>query len=245
VPVLPDFSVADVEQSSMSEPDVTLTDYGLALECAVCAAFLGLTPTVCKGLRSAGMFFFIFLGLSAVTGGTVHGFFPEKQSPEGQFLWQLTLQAIGLAAFSTWILGAGLFATGRAGRWLALAAVPQIALYSTMVLLITQEFWIAFTIYLPAALLLLAGFCRGAWRDGHRFLLVGASGSVLSFVSSFIQFMKIGIDPVYFNHNALAHVVQGVALALICVGIRHAVGSAFLESRGARATDFSARSGVP
>src|SRR5437016_2062948 len=123
----------------MSEPDVTLTDYGLALECAVCAAFLGLTPTVSKSLRSAGMFFFIFMGLSAATGGTIHGFFPEKQSPECRFLWQLTLQSVGLAAFSTWILGAGLFASGRTGRWLALAAIPQIALYSMLVLLMTQE----------------------------------------------------------------------------------------------------------
>jgi len=45
----------------MSELDVTLTDYGLAVECSVCAAFLGLTPTVRKGLRNAGMCFFIFL----------------------------------------------------------------------------------------------------------------------------------------------------------------------------------------
>jgi hypothetical protein len=227
----------------MIEPDVTLTDYGLAVECAACAAFLGLTPTGRKGLRTAGMCFFIFLGLSAATGGTVHGFCTQKQSPECQVLWQLTLQSIGLAAFSTWILGAGILATGRAGRWLALAAFPQIVVYGTMVLLITQEFWIAFTIYLPAAFLLLVGFCRGVWRDGHRFLLVGASGSVLSFVSSFFQFMRIGIDPVYFNHNALAHVVQAVALALIFLGIRYVIGLAFLKSRVARATTLTPLSG--
>jgi hypothetical protein len=223
----------------MSEPDVTLTDYGLAVECAVFAVLLRLTPTGRNGLRSAGICFFIFLGLSAATGGTVHGFCPEKRSPECQLLWQFTLQSIGLAAFSTWILGAGVLVTGRAGRWLALAAVPQIALYGTVILLFTQEFWIVFVIYLPAALLLLAGFCRGVWCDGHRFLLVGASGSLLSFVSSFIQFMKVGIDPVYFNHNALAHVVQAVALALIFLGIRSVLGSAFAESRVVRITAVS------
>jgi Family of unknown function (DUF6962) len=223
----------------MSEPDVTLTDYGLALECAVCAALLGLALGAQKGRRFAGMFFFTFLGLSAATGGTVHGFCPTMQSQECQFLWSLTLQLIGLAAFSTWTLGAGLVATGRAGRWLALAAIPQFALYSTLVFLMTQEFWIAFTIYLPAALLLLAGFCRAAWHDGHRFLLVGASGSVLSFVSSFLQFMKIGIDPVYFNHNALAHVVQAVALALLFLGIRFAIGLDAVEKRVARPADLS------
>jgi hypothetical protein len=223
----------------MSEPDVTLTDYALALECAVCAALLGLTPTSRKWLRNAGMFFFVFLGCSAATGGTVHGFCPDRNSPACQILWQLTLQAVGWASFSTWVLGAGIFATGRTARWLALAGIPQIALFSALALFFTQEFWIVFTIYLPASLLLLAGFCRAGWYGGHRFLLVGASGSVLAFVSSFLQFMGIGIDPIYFNHNALAHVVQAVALALIFLGARYAVSSALLESRVAPAADFS------
>ena len=223
----------------MREPDVTLTDYGLALECVVCAVTLGFAPTSRKGLRSAGVCFFVFLGLSAATGGTVHGFCPDEQSPECRLLWQLTLQSIGVAAFSTWVLAAGLLAAGRAGRWLALAAAPQIALYSVMVLVVTQKFWMAFTIYLPAALLLLAGFCRGVWRDGHRFLLVGALGSVTSFTSSFVQFMRIDIDPVYFNHNALAHVVQAVAVVLLLLGIRYAVGPVFQESRVARAAIVS------
>jgi len=223
----------------MSEPDVTLTDYGLALECAFLATFLALKSTRQKMLRDAGMFFFVFLGLSAITGGTVHGFFPDQNSPGHRHLWQATLQLIGLAAFSTWILASGILAKGRPGRWLAVAAFPQIALYSTLAFLVTQEFWIAFTIYLPAALLLLAGFCCGAWRDGHRFLLVGASGSVLSLLSSFLQFMRIGIDPVYFNHNALAHVVQCVALVLIFLGIRYVSGPEYLELRVARSTELS------
>ncbi len=48
------------------------------------------------------------------------------------------------------------------------------------------------------------------------------SGSVLSFASSLIQFMRISINKGYFNHNALAHVVQAAALVLLFVGIRHA-----------------------
>jgi hypothetical protein len=209
----------------MSEPDVTLTDYALAVECAVLAVFLGLTPTGRRGLRSAGISFFVFLGVAAATGGTVHGFCTDKQSPACQVLWQLTLQFTGLAASSTWILGACVIASGRTARWLALLAIPQIAFYSTAVFLITQQFWIAFTIYLPAALLLLTGFCRAVWRDGRRFLLVGASGSVLSLLSCLLQYMRIGIDPVYFNHNALAHAVQAVALAFLFLGIRYVIGS--------------------
>jgi hypothetical protein len=223
----------------MSEPDVTLTDYGLAVECAFCAVLLGLTPTGSKVLRSAGLCFFLFHGLAAASGGTVHGFCPDTQSPGHRFLWQLTLQSLGLAAFSSWILGAGVLAAARPGRWLALAGVPQVAVYSTLALVFTREFWIVFSIYLPAALLLLAGFCRAGWH-GHRFLLVGATGSVLSLVASFIQHMKIGVDPVYFNHNALAHVVEAVALALIFLGVRCVVASGYPAWRDRRATALSA-----
>ncbi len=114
----------------MREPDVMLTDYGLALECVFLAMFLGRLPTGRNGLGRAGIWFFVFLGLSAATGGTVHGFCPDQNSPVCRFLWQVTLQAIGLSAFSTWILGAGVLATGRTRRWLTIAAFPQIAFYT-------------------------------------------------------------------------------------------------------------------
>lgn len=222
----------------MSEPDVTLTDYGLAIECAICAVLLGLTASNRKGLRTAGMCFFVSLGLGAVIGGTVHGFCPDRESPACALLWKLTLESVGLAAFSAWTLGANTVASGRAGHWLALAAIPQIVIYCPLAFLVTQEFWVAHAIYVPAALLLLAGFCRGGW-EGHRFLLVGAAGSVLSLLSSFLQFMRIGIDPVYFNHNALAHVVQAVALALIYRGIRFVIGPGFTSWPANRPGDVS------
>ena len=142
------------ERGRMSEADVTLTDYALAVECAVCAAFLGLTPTGQTWLRNAGMFFFVFLGLSAATGGTVHGFCPDPNSPACRILWQVTLQAVGWASFSTWVLGAGILATGRAARRLALAGIPQIVLFSGGAL---RDAGILDCLCDPAALLLLAG----------------------------------------------------------------------------------------
>jgi len=209
----------------MLEPDVTLTDYGLALECAVLAAGLRLAPTRRPELRNAGILFFVTLGIASATGGTVHGFCPDPQTPQSRWLWQLTLQAIGLAAYSTWRLGAGILVAGRTARWLTLAAFPQLTLYSASALLLTQEFWITFTIYFPAALLLLVAFFRAVRRDGHRFLLLGIASSILSFASCFVQFMRISLHPVYFNHNALAHVVQAVSLFLLFFAIRHVAGT--------------------
>jgi hypothetical protein len=210
----------------MGEPDVTLTDYALALECAICAAFLALTPTCRKGLGTAGVGFFAFLGASAAAGGTVHGFYPDEQSPEGRLLWLLTLLLVGLAALSAWTLGASMLSSGRATRWLVFPAFVPVGCYGVVVLLITQEYWITMTVSLPAALLLLVGFCQAVWRSRHLFLFLGALGLVLTFVAAFIQLMKFCIHPVYFNHNAFYHCVQAVGLALIFLGIRYLVGSA-------------------
>src|SRR5262249_50021063 len=116
---------------------------------------------------------------------------------------------------------------------------PLLALYSISALMLTQAFWITFTIYLPAALLLLAAFCRAVRRDGHRFLLLGAASSVLSFASCFVQFTRISVHPVYFNHNALAHVVQAVALVLLFLAIRYVAGPDFVKARVAPAADSS------
>lgn len=209
----------------MTEPDVTLTDYGLALECALCAALLARTPTSRASLRWAGICFFLFLGISTAAGGTVHGFFPDESTPENQFLWKLTLQTVGLAAMSAWLVAAGILSAGRTGRMLAFAAVPQIGVYTTNVVLVTQQFWITMTIYLPAAMLLLAAFGYSYCRDRRRFLLVGALGLVLTFVAAFVQVQRIGIHPRYFNHNACYHTVQAVALAMMSFGMRSLVGS--------------------
>lgn len=202
----------------MREPDVTLTDYGLTLECALLAILLGRLKDRNAIMKRAGVGFFTFMGLSAAFGGTVHGFCPEMTSTACRVLWQLTLQAIGLSAFSMWILGASLVARSGAGQLLGGLGLPALMLYGGAVYGFTQDFWIAFTIYLPAAILLLAGFWVSARRD-LRSARIGAIGSLLSFLSSGIQLAKVGLHPAYFNHNALAHVVQGIALWLMFRGI--------------------------
>lgn len=64
----------------ISEPDVTLTDYGLAIECAAFAYLL--SRRGCRGdpLRTSFMLFFASTALAAFTGGAVHGFFPDERT---------------------------------------------------------------------------------------------------------------------------------------------------------------------
>lgn len=148
----------------MREIDATLTDYGLAIECALLAISLGRSSDRDVTVKWAGAGFFAFMGISAALGGTVHGFCPDLTSTACQALWQLTLQAIGLSAISMWILGTSLIVLGPGRRLLAGVGVLMLVAYSAAAVLVTQQFWIAFTIYLPAALFLLAGFFVAARR---------------------------------------------------------------------------------
>ena len=209
----------------MREPDVTLTDYGLAAECALFAVILVRRTSNQFALRRAAACFFFFLGLSAATGGTVHGFCSTADSGTCASLWVLTLLSVGLASASLWVTGAMLHSQ-KAAKPLALLAVPLLIVYGGAVLLVTQQFWIAFTAYLPAMLLLSFGFLKGGTPLPRTWRLIGVGGIAISLVSCAIQYLKVGVHPVYLTHNALAHVIQGIAMALLFVTLQHATSAA-------------------
>ena len=52
----------------------------------------------------------------------------------------------------------------------------------------------------------------------------GALGFVLTFLAAALQQRRIGLHPVYFDHNALYHTVQGIGLLGVFLGARAAIG---------------------
>src|SRR5258707_4583064 len=85
----------------MTEPDVTLTDYGIALECAILAGLLYRCRSGRGDLRRPFVLFFASSALGALAGGTVHGFFLDDRSLAGAALWRaapLALPRTPLAA---------------------------------------------------------------------------------------------------------------------------------------------------
>lgn len=58
----------------ITEPDVTLTDYGLALECVLFTYLLHQQGHWRNSIRAWFILFFGSVGLAALAGGTVHGF---------------------------------------------------------------------------------------------------------------------------------------------------------------------------
>jgi hypothetical protein len=203
----------------MTEPDVTLTDYGLFVECAAFAWLIARRRSGLETLRRWTFLFFAFTALAALFGGTVHGFFTAESGGMGRALWKLSMLSIGATALAGWAIGAHLlFAPHAADRLVRVAAILTAA-YAAVILFVSDAFWIAVVGYLPAAAFLFVGFLRSTGR-GLSWATLGVWGLGLSFAAAGIQQLRIAIHPAFFNHNALYHLVQAIALALMFLACR-------------------------
>jgi hypothetical protein len=204
----------------ISEPDVTLTDYGLAIECGVLMFLLLQQGDPHEPLRMWFVVFFAAVGLAALTGGTVHGFFNDEATRGHAILWPTTLIAIGLSAVAGWAIAARvLFAPGAALAILLVAVVGFVG-YSLAVVFISRSFALAVIHYVPAAIFLTLAFGAEYLRHQVPQLLIGLAGMVLTFVAAGLRQARVALHPVYFTHNALYHLVQAVALLMIFQGAR-------------------------
>ena len=204
----------------MTEPDVALTDYGLAIECALFSVLLHRQGSSQHSLRGWCVLFFGATGVAALAGGTVHGFFLDPATVGHAVLWPLTLMAIGLTALATWMLGAGLLLSVRVRRWITLSVTLELIAYRALVLCVTRTFLLAVVNYLAATLFLLVALAVVYQRQRQRGVLVMLAGLLLTFTAAWVQTARIGLHPTYFSYNALYHVIQAAALFLIFRGAR-------------------------
>lgn len=203
----------------ITEPDVTFTDYGLAIECALLTVLLfrqGDSQDDSKpSFRRWFLLFFGSLGLAALTGGTVHGFFLDEDSLGYTILWPATLIALGITAWASWAIGAELRFSPPAARRVALCAGLTFFGYVILILFFSQTFMVAVVYYLPAVLFLLVVFALEYRRSKARPVGIGLAGLALTLAAAGVQRGGIGLHPRYFNHNALYHLIQAVALFMI------------------------------
>lgn len=212
----------------MTEPDVTLTDYALALECGVfCVLALrwSLTDARPQRLRRWWVVFFASIGGSSLLGGTVHGFFNADDTRGFAILWPATILALGVTSTATWTVAAYVQLREPVRSWVRRAAIAQLVVYVFVVLFVTNHFFVAIAAYLPAVLFLLVAMWAAYRRTRARAVAYGVTGLALTFVAAAVQQLRIAIHPVYFNHNALYHVIQAGALLLIFVAARFTVTS--------------------
>lgn len=232
-----------VYSSLMTEPDVALTDYFLTAECVVFSSLLSRLriASAKAALKKRCVLFFIALGLASLFGGTVHGFFLDDTSLGHYILWRLTLITIGLVAFLSWMIGAELVIGDRGQQLIHKVAAFGLFFYSAYVIFGDQSFLIAVVNYLPAAMFLLVSLFLYSQKVKKNCGLWGVLGLLISFVATVLQQLEVGIHPVFFNHNALYHLLQAIALGFLFVAFRALMMERAIEEapRGGRCSDGS------
>jgi len=195
----------------MTEPDVALTDYALAIQCALLAYLVR---------RREHALFFGSAAVASLAGGTVHGFFLDARTLGNAVLWRITLIAIGVTAASAWAIGARVLFLAPTARRITIAAAAAFAAYCVVTVFITQDFRAALVFYLPAVVFLLVALSVAFARARELGTLVAIAGLGLMFIAAAVQQARIALHPTYFNHNALYHLIQAVALWLLFLGLR-------------------------
>jgi hypothetical protein len=97
--------------------------------------------------------------------------------------------------------------------------------FVVVALLLSHAFTSIVYFYVPALLLLLIA----AWQQAVHHRSVGwlliATGLLTSAGAAILQQVKVAVHPVYFDHNAVYHVVQSIAVLFLYLGWRRASGT--------------------
>jgi len=209
----------------IDEPDVSLTDFGLALETAIFAVILARRHTSWTRLRSWGVAFFGAATTASIAGAIDHGFL-RRDGRDGihDAFWVATLVAIGASSLALVGIGAELGLSRSAARRLVTVASAVLTVYAFGVIVAWREFLVAILAYAPAALLLLVIFTRRWIETRERASLFGIAAVVLAFGAAAIQRLEVGVDALSLGHNALYHVVQAASFALLFAALRDLLG---------------------
>lgn len=203
---------------TLHEPAVAFTDLGLALEGALFAALLGRRAACEARLQRWFVVFFAALALAAFLGFVAHGFIVHKHSLAHRLVWSATLLAIGTIGLAAWAIGAQLLFAARTAERVTISVALVYGAYALLVLAGVQRYGFAIATYLPAAAFLLIAF--GVRQRYSSCLRAGIVGLVLTFLAAGVQQLGLGLDPVWFNHNVLYHLIQAVALWLLFLAAR-------------------------
>jgi hypothetical protein len=202
----------------VTQLDVSLTDYGLAAECLWFSCRMArLQAATASALPRLFTAFFLSIAIAAVAGGTVHGFFLNEISLGNRILWPFTLIVVGLTALFGVQIGASLQFPRSTAEYVNRGSVAIFLAYCALVLFVSRDFRIAVLDYVPALVFLGVAFLLASRRHRRPRLLIGFMGVCTMLFAAVAQQARIGIHPLYFDHNALYHVLQGIALFMVFV----------------------------
>jgi hypothetical protein len=215
---------------TIHDPDVVFTDLGLALLAAFFAWRLwtgrtGVLPRLGAVLMAA-------LASAAFWGAIFHAFFPGQTSTApGYIAWMPVALSIGAAAATMVDLALRVIVPGLAPRSRRAIVAVYAAGFAAVVFLVDESFTSIVLFYVPALVLFLLGARLQTIRTHDRGWRLITVGLLITVGAALLQQAKLAIHVEYFDHNAVYHVLQGIALAFLYVGFREVP-----ESRSVYAT---------
>ena len=212
----------------LHDPAVSLTDAALGLEAAAFAVRLWREPTN----RSAGSSF--DRAPTEPSSASLRprarprrparcstASFRTRSAPAHRLLWRASLVSIGGAALAGWSIGARLaMPPARAAAVERLAGLGFCG-YAFLAGTRDLPYRVAIANYLPSAAFLAASMVGASQRPRtRRGARLGLAGLGLTFVAAGVQAARVGLHPRLFDHNALYHAIQGLAVALFFLSAR-------------------------
>lgn len=200
------------------DPDVVFTDLGLA----ALGAYLGWRL---RRERRPGGIVMMGLASAALWGALFHAFFPAKTATTAGFaVWLLVAFSIAVVAGSLLDMALTIlfarFAPGARPPIRRAIVLGYCSLFAVIVVFVDESFATVTRLYAPTVLLMFVAAQYQASRPGNATWMLISGGLALSMLAALLQQARIAVHPVYFDHNALYHVVQAAALVLLYFGFR-------------------------
>jgi hypothetical protein len=158
---------------------------------------------------------FLSIAFSATLGAILHGFLPDTERRIHKLVWRTIMASVGVTAVAAWVLGSLMLFGPAVTRYIGSAAVLFFVVYLVAIFSHHPAFSLAIGFYLPALVFLLIAFAVSWLRTGNLLISGGAAGMVLSLIAAWVQYRRIGLHSRWFNHNALYHLLQAIALVLV------------------------------
>ena len=207
---------------TIHDPDVALTDLALA----ILSAYLGWrlwSRSNHRRLQKAGAVLLGALASAALWGAAFHASFPAGTATlMGSLAWKPVALSIVVAAATMLDLGLGLLLPWLPPRLRWLAVLIYAAGFAAVVILLDDSFTRIVYFYVPTLILLLLAAGRQVVRSrggGWSWILTGL---LLSAGAAILQQARVALHPLYFDHNAVYHLVQSVAIVFLYLGWRRA-----------------------
>ena len=207
---------------TIHDPDVAVTDLGLAILGAYLGWRLWNTPGR-DALLKNGAILMGGLASAAFWGAVFHAFFPAgTATPPGLLAWVPVVLSIVVAATAMLDLSLRLLLPAIQLHVRRSIVAAYAVGFAVVVLLVHESFSSIVYFYTPALVLLLIAAGQQAIRRRDTGWTLIATGLIMSAGAAMLQQAKVAVHPVYFDHNAVYHVVQSVAILFLYFGWRRA-----------------------